>query len=115
MSPVIPDNSKRDQAIVIASRYGMSYAAIGKLHGISRSRVNQIVDWAKRKPKTRTLADELTTRIRNALRNEGCQMTPADIAQRFTLRDLKRVPNLGVTSIAELNAWLVRHGQEPIT
>jgi hypothetical protein len=105
---------QRAQAIVIAHNHGVPFRTIGKIHGITGTRVQQIYRKAIRAAKPRTVADELSTRVRNALQAEGCLVTPAAVAARFDLAALRQVQNIGVGSIAELNEWLVRHGEKPL-
>jgi hypothetical protein len=57
---------------------------------------------------------ELSPRIRNALIEDECKPTPNGVHKRYTFRELKRIPNIGTKSIAELQAWLMRHGKKPI-
>jgi len=58
--------------------------------------------------------DELTARVCNALTRDDCEPTPDGVVEHFKTRDWKRVPAFGVKAFAALNAWLVRHGKEPI-
>ena len=58
--------------------------------------------------------DELPLRVRNALINDGCGPTVDDVIEHFETRDWKQVVSFGKKAFAELNAWLVRHGREPI-
>jgi hypothetical protein len=106
---------ERERAIVLARNSGMVWRAIGKAQGVSGPRAKNIYDRAMaQKALAGTPAGELTARLRNALRNHGCEVTPAAVRAKFTMHDLERMVNVGTTCIAELQAWLVRHGQEPI-
>jgi hypothetical protein len=56
---------------------------------------------------------ELSTRVRNALSDDGCELIPDAVANHFkSLGQLRRVPNLGKKSIDELQVWLQRHGKK---
>jgi DNA-directed RNA polymerase alpha subunit len=58
---------------------------------------------------------ELSTRVRNALSDDGCELIPDAVANHFkSLGQLRSVPNLGKKSIDELQVWLQRHGKKPI-
>ena len=51
---------------------------------------------------------ELTVRVRNSLKAHG--VTEVAELVRMTPRELKRVPNIGVTSLGEVQAELAKHG-----
>lgn len=110
------DRELRHRAILFARRRGDSLAALGRQHKLSRERVRQILKQPERNARSHIdPADEMSARLHNALLAEGCTLTPAAVRERFTsYRELKRVPNLGVKSIRELNEWLVRHGESPV-
>jgi hypothetical protein len=58
---------------------------------------------------------ELSTRSRAAIVGDGCKPTPNGLLERYrSVRELKRVPNIGKKCVAELQAWLIRHGKEPL-
>jgi hypothetical protein len=62
------------------------------------------------------LAQELSIYTRNALTAWGVVLTPKAVAKYFenNTAELLRVPNIGIKRRNELNAWLVKHGQQPI-
>jgi predicted transcriptional regulator len=104
----------RARAIVFARRAGMSFPKIAEQHGITDARAQQIYKEALQAKKPRTVADELTARIRNALAEDGCELTPEAVRKRYTEVDIKRVPNIGALSLRQLNDWLIKHGQRPL-
>jgi hypothetical protein len=100
-----------------ARRRGEKLIAIAKRYGVTKQRARQLVVLGTRIEFERSSPDpwyQLNIRIRNALEN-ACPPTPAGVADYFeSLEQLKRWPSLGIKSITELQAWLVRHGKEPI-
>jgi hypothetical protein len=99
-------------------RQGYTLADIGIQFGVSKERARQLaaigLDIEGRMEIRPTPWSELRVRIQNALDNDGCEPTPDGVVEHFKTRDIKRVPAIGKVCIAELQAWLVRHGREPI-
>jgi hypothetical protein len=98
-------------------RRGLKLDDIAKEFNVTRERARQMVmlgQEVERRALSTDPWDELHARIRNALGNDGCEPTPGGVVEHFKTRDWKRVPAFGIKAFATLNAWLVRHGQEPI-
>jgi hypothetical protein len=107
----------RAQQVLTMRRRGHTLDDIGEKFGVTRQRALQLVNLGEMIEWERTSGDpwyELSPRIRNALIGDECTPTPSGVRKRYTLSKLKRVPNLGIKSIAELQAWLVQHGKKPI-
>jgi hypothetical protein len=102
----------RNRKIIGAYQSGMSAAEIARMHDLTGTRIGQIL--AANKRRLTGPASELTARIRNCLIEEKCPLTPEAVSKRFTLAELKRVPNMGAGSIGELNEWLKRHDHDQI-
>ena len=102
-----------------ARRRGMSIIQIARQYGVSPQCVYQLELRGRRIAddiQNRNVAGELSERARNALVAWDCDPTPEAVIARFTrLTELKRVPALGTKSIGESQAWLVRHGKQPIS
>jgi hypothetical protein len=100
-------------------RRGVSLSEIAAEFAITKERARQLVslgEEVERRALSNDPWDELSTRVRNAIWNDGCdERTPDGVVEHFKTRDWKRVPYFGKKSLAELNAWLVRHGREPIS
>jgi hypothetical protein len=110
-----PALDQRAQAILLARNSGMTFRQIGRAHGLTTRQVENI--YAKTLERRRldgTPAGELSARLRNAIRKDGCAVTPSDVVAHFTLIDLARMPNVGARCIRELQEWLARHGQKEI-
>jgi hypothetical protein len=102
-----------------ARRRGMSLIQIARQYGVSFQYVYQLELRGRRIAndiENKNVAGELSERARNALVAWDCDPSPEAVIARFTrLTELKRVPALGTKSIGELQAWLVRHGKQPIS
>lgn len=107
------ETALRDHAIMLARRRGVALKELAERYKITRARVQQISQNAERRARGDP-ADELSARLRNAITAEGCPLEPSEISRWFTYAQLVRVPNIGVLSMAELNAWLVKHHQKEI-
>jgi uncharacterized protein (DUF433 family) len=112
-------NEARAMLILQAYRNGKTLQQIGEQYGISKERVRQLCKRASQIEQQRLSKDpwfELSPRCRNALINwKGCSPTIESVLEFYpTLADLKPIPALGVVCIRELQAWLVRHGREPL-
>jgi hypothetical protein len=94
--------------VQIAARYGISRERVRQLHGIGL----QLRDMGE----LSTPDCELPIRIYNALVRDGFeQITPEAVRERYlTIAQLRRVPGFGDIAIAELQMWLVKHGQKLI-
>jgi hypothetical protein len=98
-------------------RRGHTLDEIGERFGVTRQRAQQLSvlglcieqEMASKDPWY-----ELSPRTRNALIGDECKPTLNGVRKRYTLHELKRIPNIGTKSIAELQAWLQRHGKKPI-
>lgn len=108
--------------VVTMRKHGMSAEQIARMLGVHRQYVYHLEDRGLRVEadiRTGNPAAQLSERTRNALTTVlGNDPTPAAVAMYFKvagLKVLKRVPNIGVKCIDEIQAWLKRHGQVPIT
>ena len=91
-------------------RNGHTLRQIAELYGCSRERARQLCAKGGQL-QSPDIWFELHAYIRNALKRDGCAPTVEAVMERYqSLDELKRVPGLGVTRIAELQAWLRRHG-----
>jgi hypothetical protein len=107
----------RAQQALTMRRRGHTLDEIGDRFGVTRQRALKLVHLGECIEWEHASGDpwyELSPRIRNALINDECKPTPNGVRKRYTFRDLKRIPNIGIKSIAELQAWLMRHGKKPI-
>lgn len=98
-------------------RGGVRLVTIAKELGVSKQRINQLTAIGlelERRMEARNPWFELSPRIRNALTGEGCEPTPDGVVEHYKTHDWKRTVAFGIKSLAELNAWLERHGREPI-
>jgi hypothetical protein len=105
------------QQALTMRRRGYILDDIAEKFGVTRQRALQLVNLGKCIEFERASGDpwyELSPRIRNALISDECEPTPNGVRKRYTLRELKRIPSIGIKSTAELQAWLQRHGKEPI-
>lgn len=117
----------KSNLIIETNDNGASFETIGAALGLSGSNVTQIRDKGIRVKKTRQIAksgaedkidildrnlDEftLTTRTRNCLRAENIFTMRQLVAKSF--KEIKQVPNLGITSFSELKHFLWTHGLE---
>jgi hypothetical protein len=98
-------------------RQGKNLRAIADHYGISRERARQLCMKAEElERETKNPWFELSGIIRNSLARDGCKFTVDGVLHCYhSLDELRRVPGLGETRIAELQSWLVKHGKEPIT
>jgi hypothetical protein len=98
-------------------RQGMMLNHIGIVLDVTKERARQMVKLGQeleRRASSTDPWDQLNARIRNALDRDGCPPTPDGVVEHFKTRDWKRVPAFGKKAFATLNAWLVRHGKDPI-
>jgi hypothetical protein len=104
------------QALMLRQR-GRTLDEIGVKFGVTRQRAQQLSILGlciEQEIASKDPWYELSPRTRNALIDDECKPTPSGVRKRYTLRELKRIPNIGTKSTAELQAWLVRHGKKPI-
>jgi hypothetical protein len=111
-------NQERALRALHMRRQGALLIDIGKSFGVSKERARQLTQLGLRIELERGSIDpwyELNVRIRNALEENTCPPTPEGVADHFkSLAQLKRVPSIGKKCIAELQDWLIRHGERPI-
>ena len=111
-------NARALRVLALRKR-GASLEQIATTMGITRQYVNKLEHRGRRVEAdilAKNPAGELSERLRNALVNDGCDPSRPEtiVAHIQTLAQLKRVPNIGVKCIQELNHWLRKHKQEPI-
>jgi hypothetical protein len=113
-------NHTRALLVLEAHRGGKTLKQIAEQYGFTKQRAGQLIEIGS-KIEQQLISDnpwfELSTRIRNALITDGCVPTPLGVTYHFHIggvKQLLRVPNIGVKARAELNAWLVKYGEEPI-
>jgi Sigma-70, region 4 len=103
----------RAQALALRQS-GATYADIGAALGLSLERARQITRKAERLANAPRWFDPLPMRAQTFLHNTGLSELPeteaAAAVARFTRRDLLATPNVGKGAIAELVAWLGKHG-----
>ena len=96
-------------------RRSRTLSDIGVEFGVSVERARQMVRRGLELERQMTSTDpwdELSVRTRNALVNDGCEPTLDGVVARYRVaRDLKPVLAFGAVCLAELQAWLVRHGR----
>ena len=101
-----------------ARRDGKTFRQIGDQYGFSLERARQLVMLGQKIEYERESGDiwfELSTRARNALIANGCEPTPDGVKSLCpSMAVLRRIPAIGELTIGELQAWLIRHGREPI-
>lgn len=98
-------------------RHGVRLADISKEFGVTKERARQLSKLGLELERRMAANDpwfELRPRIRNALTHEGCTPTPDGVVEHFKTHDWKRTVAFGIVCFTELNAWLVRHGKEPL-
>lgn len=99
-----------------ARRRGTSLPEIARQLGVSKQGASFLIAKALEVEHCSKLAAELSPRLRNALAADFCEATPAAVKARYpVLAVLRRLPNVGKKTLAELQDWLVRHGESPIT
>jgi hypothetical protein len=114
-------NNTRALLVLEAHRGGKTLKQIAEQYGFTKQRAGQLIELGREIEQQQTSNNpwfELSSRIRNALMMDGCVPTPLGVAYHFHpggLKQLLRVPNIGVKARAELNAWLVKHGEDLIT
>jgi hypothetical protein len=113
-------NEARAKLVLKAHRSGLTLKEIGETYGFSKERARQLCARALEIEQQKNSKDpwfELTPRTRNALINyRGCAPTIDGVLRSYpTIADLKPVPALGKLCIAQLQAWLIRHGREPLS
>ena len=65
--------------------------------------------------KTFEPVDKLSPRARNVLINDNCEPTPEAVATYYdSVKYLLRAQNCGRKTAAEIQGWLVAHGQNPL-
>jgi hypothetical protein len=96
---------------------GATYREIGAEFGVSMERARQLVLRAQHKRDRPHWRNQLTTRAVNALCNAiGMRLLDlpeaeaAAVVARLDQRELLATPNLGKTSLHELDVWLARFG-----
>jgi hypothetical protein len=112
-------NIARAMLVLKAHRSGMTLTEIGETYGFTKERARQLCKRALEIEQQKNSKDpwfELSLRTRNALiKYIGCEPTFDGVLKSYpTIAHLKPVPALGKLCIAELQAWLVRHGREPL-
>jgi hypothetical protein len=117
--PALKSQSSIRALYVLAARHnGSSLRQIAENFGFSKERARQLSLHGLRVVRSIIAKDAgagLSARTRNALLTDGCEPTPDAVVVRYrTVWDLRRVPNMGKKSIAELQAWLVHHGKAPV-
>jgi hypothetical protein len=115
----LPSGRRKDDRVpfmVERRSQGATYREIADEFGLSLERARQIVIKATR-PRPWWRGDKLTVRTGNAIYNllgeSFAGLTEAEAAlavSRLDRRQVERTPNLGKTSLRELDAWLARHG-----
>lgn len=119
-------NTRALEALAARQR-GDKLITIAKRYGVTKERARQLVVLGERIELERSSTDpwyQLSIRTRNALINDGCEPTLDGVLDRYATvnynwretgtRALAHVQSIGKKSIADLQAWLVRHGKEPI-
>ena len=100
--------AKRNAAIAADRRAGMTLAAIGKVHGISRERVRCICKRAAAPTDPDDIkSSSLSTRCRNVLNYAGCRTQTEALRwlSGKTTADLMTIYNCGRKSVKELLEW----------
>jgi DNA-directed RNA polymerase alpha subunit len=111
-------NKNRDLEIYRCRIQGDTYAAIGRTHGVSKSRVAQI---CRREKCRASLSQEVTTkdtRVKDtaffSVRTYNCLLNARierlDDLSRFSKSDLLRTPNLGKVTLAEIAGIMQQAG-----
>ncbi len=106
-------------------RNGAKLSDIARELGVSKQRAQQLSvlgNEVERRMNSTDPWDELSNRIRHALHNDGCAPTLDAVSERYKLDPyaeehriwIRRVLNIGVRSIVEIQHWLARHGREPL-
>ena len=109
---------ERAMHVYRARKRGQSFKEISAELGVSTSWTREIYERGVNvlRGKDDPL-NELSTRVRNVLRDNKCGQTPAEISQWFATKKklyIRTIPHLGAGSREELSHWLVRHGQPPL-
>jgi hypothetical protein len=129
-------NEARAKLVLAAHRNGQTLQQIGETFGFSKERARQLCKRALQIEEQRNSKApwyELSPRCRNALGRFAYEYieierrnNPTKVYKDFSptvegvlkfypsLTHLKPVPALGKACIAELQAWLARHGKEPL-
>jgi hypothetical protein len=107
-------------------RKGARLSVIAAGLGVTSERARQLILKGveiERRQKSSDPWDELSTRVRNALRDDACPPSPAGVRAHYTSisyrshvygdNPLVGVPNIGERCIIEVQAWLARHGENP--
>lgn len=96
-------------------RHGFKLKHIAKHFGVTKERARQLCTLGlelERRASSTDPWDELSPRLRHALTACGCEPTPQGVVRFLQVCDWKRVPAMGVKSYADLQKWLIKHGQE---
>lgn len=97
---------------------GQTFKAISAELGISTAWAREIFERGRDVIRSKNdPLNELSTRVRNVIREENCGQTPAEISRWFAAQSanyIRTIPNIGAGSREELRQWLVRHGQQPL-
>jgi hypothetical protein len=113
---------RRAIEVVALRRQGAGLRAIAHHIGVSIDRVRQLIVQGCEVERQQASGDpweELSFRVRNALVADGCEPTLDGVRACYRTvygrpRGLWSVPYIGKKSIAEVQAWLCRHGKEAI-
>ena len=113
-----PDTITRAFGALAARRRGERVDDIAMRYGVSRERARQLSQLGFVVERERDSGDpwyELAPRTRNGLVGDGCVPTLDGVAARYPkVSDLWPIPYFGPKSIADLQAWLVRHGRKAL-
>jgi hypothetical protein len=107
----------RAMLVLQAYRNGQNLKQIGEQYGFSKERARQLCRRALEiEQNSNNPWFELSPRTRNALIKYQITTPTIDgVLENYpTIAHLKPVPALGKLCIAELQAWLVRHGRQPL-
>lgn len=94
--------------MIAARKAGMSFAEIGRNFGVSALRVRQIIERENKKAAIAAEGHGLGIRARNALRNEGYDISDWQRIMQRSADEWLAVPNLGKKSYAEIVAHCER-------
>jgi hypothetical protein len=97
---------------------GQTFKAISTEFGVSTSWAKQMYERGLKVLRCKDdPLSELSTRVRNVLRDNQCGQTPEEISRWFASQQVNYVHsilNFGIGSRNELSHWLVQHGQPPL-
>jgi hypothetical protein len=104
--------------VLRARREGTTLQQLAEEQGVSRARIQQLEYRGMQIEKEMASGEpwcDLSVRTLNALINDGCKPEPEAVASYYpSVSRLRGARNMGTRSIAEVQEWLVHHGQRPI-